>query len=348
MIIGHTLLQNNKGFDQLMSEKNYLPFQKVGKVPKLKKLGVVSAGMENTPIVFKKRLIRVQSVHSWNLENTSGVDCIVIKDSENNKNISPMFAYNCYFASAFCEKNTLFVFASTGIDSQPLTMYTSNNESEWHDPRGGHTIKMFWSKNLSEWQEKDILTIPDWRLWNTSVCKAENNYYMAIEVRCNGNCTDEYVGIPFTSFFAKSNNLFDWELLPKEYSYTNKRYNACPTLRYYNGYFYLICLEELPLLRYAPYIYRSKNFIDWEIGFHNPMLMWNDDDRKIQNNIIIDEKTKYNAKNYLISSLSDVDLCEYNGNTHIYYAIGDQLLWCALCEAVYEGPVSEYLESHFK
>ena len=45
---------------------------------------------------------------------------------------------------------------------------------------------------------------------------------------------------------------------------------------------------------------------------------------------------------------SDVDLFEFEGKTHIYYASGDQMTYSFLCEAVYGGPPEAFLEAFFK
>jgi hypothetical protein len=43
-----------------------------------------------------------------------------------------------------------------------------------------------------------------------------------------------------------------------------------------------------------------------------------------------------------------VDLCEFEGKTYIYYLTGDQGGYGIMCEAIYEGPVNEFLQSFFK
>ena len=55
-----------------------------------------------------------------------------------------------------------------------------------------------------------------------------------------------------------------------------------------------------------------------------------------------------NAKGIIVNN-SDVDLCEYEGKTYINYLGGDQgNSWCGLlCEAIYDGPLDEYLKANF-
>ena len=49
-----------------------------------------------------------------------------------------------------------------------------------------------------------------------------------------------------------------------------------------------------------------------------------------------------------ISSNSDVDLCEWNGNTLITYNAGNQLGYYYLCEAEYHGSPDDFLAAYFE
>lgn len=109
----------------------------------------------------------------------------------------------------------------------------------------------------------------------------------------------------------------------------------------------MISTLELPFDRYAPYISRTKNFIDWEIGLHNPVMFW-DDDRKPKPGMYFNgEELEHITKGLSINNC-DVDLCEYCGYTYITYANGDQLGFNGcLCEAVYEGTLNEFFKAFF-
>lgn len=209
-------------------------------------------------------------------------------------------------------------------------------------------MRMFTTKDLLSWEERDILHCQDRRLWNTSVCKGADGYCMAVEVSANPEAEDPAVGVPFTCFFARSADLLHWELMPDETAYTPHRYNACPALRYADGWYYMICLEALPCQRYAPYIYRTKNFYDWEVGFHNPVLMYGDDDRKIKPGCSFTAEERALLETGLNINCSDLDLCEYEGKTRIWYANGDQMTYSFLCEARYNGRLPEFLAAFFQ
>ena len=328
----------------MKSEYLYGLRQKVSPAPKIKKLGAIKIGMEQTPVVYKGVPYLVES-RLPNKECPNQHICIVnLKTGEE----SVIFGEKYHFASAYAEGDALYVFASSQRDDKPLTMYVGEDQSAWHDPRGGSTIRMFKTTDLKNFEIKDMVTDKTKRFWNTSVCKGEDGYVMAIEVSGFDAYPNEHIGQAFTCFFAKSKDIENWELLPDECSYTPKRYNACPVIRYADGWYYMICLETLPCARYVSYIYRTKNFADWEVGLHNPVMMYGDDDRKIKEGCTLTEEETQLLMTGLNINNSDIDLFEWEGKTIIYYANGDQMSYSFLCQAEYDGPLSEFLQAFFK
>lgn len=323
-----------------MSEFLYKLGQRTGRRPVIRKLGAIQLGMEQTPVLFRGEPIIVESVG----ENGSSIRTRNLKTGE----VSDIFGHGYYFASAFAEGDTIYAFATSAYDDRPMTMYESEDPSAWHDCRGGHTVRMFYSKDAKNWEYRDIIHCPDRGLWNTSVCKGDGKYVMAIEVRGVEGYEVPEIGVDFTEFFAESTDMIHWTMMPDACSYTADRYNACPVLRYFGGWYYMICLEVLPCQRYAPYIYRTKNFVDWEVGFHNPIMMFGDEDRIPHKDSNFTPEELDLLEHGLNINNSDVDLFEYEGKTHVYYANGDQMTYSFLCEAVYDGPMEEFLEAFFK
>ena len=88
--------------------------------------------------------------------------------------------------------------------------------------------------------------------------------------------------------------------------------------------------------------------MDWEVGFHNPIMMYDDEDRKVKEGCTFSEEDLYLLKNGLNINNSDIDLVEHEGKTRIFYGNGDQLSYSFLCEAEYDGPLDEFLEAFFK
>ena len=328
-----------------MTERYYDIGQKTGRAPVIKKLGAVRyGGMEQTPVIWQGEVYLAESAEP----DAECPRAHIRVRREKTGELSPPFGEEYYFASAFVKNGTFYVFATSRFDDRPMTMYQSEDPGAWHDPRGGHTVRMFYSSDLKNWEHRDVISIPGRRLWNTSVCRGDGQYVMAIEVSANPETDDPAVGSPFTCFFAVSEDLTRWEMLPDDHAYTPARYNACPALRFADGRYYMICLEALPCQRYAPYIYRTKNFLDWEVGFHNPVMMYGDDDRVIKPGCAFTPEQKALLENGLNINCSDIDLCEYDGKTRIFYSNGDQMTYSFLCEAEYDGPLDEFLKSFFR
>lgn len=312
-----------------MAEKNYTYGIKVTDAPKIRKLGVIRYNepeidtyAEMTPFVWRNRLMRVETV--W---PPAGSAYFIIRDVERNE-IGAPFARNTCFSCAYCENDTVYVFGTTFINGSA----------------GGESVMMFRSEDLVNWRQKTIITLPGRTLFNTSVCKSPDGYKMAIEI----GKPPELVGKLFTMFFAESADLMTWRMLPDECCYTKMRYSACPALRYLDdGFYYMIYLEELPLLRYAPYICRTKDFIDWEIGLHNPIMVCSPEDRMPKPGVAFTPETIDKIRSYLNINDCDVDLCEFCGYTYINYLTGDQHGINCMCEAVYDGPMAEFLQGFF-
>ena len=218
---------------------------------------------------------------------------------------TPPFALNCYFGSAHIEGDTAFAYGES-------------------DEPGGHRMDGFWSKDLVNWERKTIFELSDrLRIYNNSVCKGRDGYYMAIEL--GGD--KEVVGKAFTNVFAKSDDLIHWELMDMgKYVYTREQYSACPVIRYCQSddFYYMIYLESLPCHRWQPYIVRTKDFSYYELGHKNPIMFSDDDDKIVQR----PEKFTKEQLEYINVAIdlnnSDVDLCEFNEKTVILYSWGNQ------------------------
>ena len=299
---------------------------------KIKKLGTLKPNfVESTPFVWNNELLIFEWVRpdSWaHTGNEHGYHHIF--NPEKNT-VSKPFAYDHAFACCYEENGTLYAYGVEGNDG-------------WTN-----RIGMFWSNDLENWQSREsvILLPEDLCVFNTSVCKAEDGYVMAIEVGTPED-THPITGCNFTIVFATSKDLFNWELLPIEkYIYSPERYTACPSIRYFDGYYYMVNLESAPFHRWIPYITRSRDLEEWEIGEINPFLTPDDDDKKLIYPDRLTEDEKERIFNAFDCNNSDVDFCDYNGKTAIMYSWGNQYGTEFLAMAEYDGTLKELLESHF-
>lgn len=262
--------------------------------------------MENTPILFGGKAYLI--VCHRPASSTPALEDIYVRvlDLDTGEEVS-RFAHEFSFASAYVEGDTVHVFA---------TKYTAD---DWT-----HDIYHFTSKDLVTWtrDEKPILTRDgDEHLFNTSVCKTPDGYVMAYESN---------KPVAFCFKFAKSQDLTTWTKLDiPPFTGEKHEYSACPALRYFAPYFYVIYLHA-PMEGHngwISYVARSKDLKNWELSSANPIL----------------EACEGEGSNN-----SDVDLYERDGKTVLFYATGDQATWGHVKRAVYDGPMEKMFQKWFE
>ena len=288
--------------------------------------------VESTPVVWQGRLMRFEWIRDERFGNgyygnTEGCCYFRFTDMETEA-VTPAFAKGFSFGSAHVQDGVMYVYGVEGGS-------------------GGQDMYMFKSRDLVNWESKKILEYPGTvTVYNNSVCKGSDGYYMAIEL--GGD--KEIVGVSFTIFFARSADLENWEKLDMgDHVYTRTRYSACPVLRWCktDGLYYMIYLEGLPCHRWQPYIVRTADFVNFELGHKNPIMFSDDNDKIVQR----PEKFTAEQLNYINGAIdcnnSDVDICEFEGKTVIIYSWGNQYGKEFLAEAEYDGPMDEFLRSFF-
>lgn len=188
-------------------------------------------------------------------------------------------------------------------------------DNNWND------VTLFKSTDLKQWKSKVVIRQENEHLFNSSVCAGPEGYVMAYE-------SNEPAYPAFTTKFAVSKDLDTWTKLP-EAVFGTDRYTACPCVRYANGYYYVLYLEtRSPRHYFETYITRSKDLITWERSAANPVLVPSAIDDGI--------------------NASDPDVIEFQGNTYVYYSVGDQLTWMNIKRGIYPGSLAHYLESWYE
>ena len=225
--------------------------------PEIKKLGACSPNGEMTPFVWNSRLMRMELFDPTNGTDPNAIRYASIRDVESGEIIS-RFAEDSYFHSAYVEDDVCYVL---GVD------VTRRD-----------TVRIYESRDLINWTNRPLLTNPGWRYFNTALTKGPDGYVLLMEA----SEPKEYVGdYPFTLFFAKSPDLKIWKFMDYELGFSKDRYMGGPWMRYSEGWYYVISVTELPCKHYTNYIYRTRDFVDWYVGYYNPILMPNNDDRRI-------------------------------------------------------------------
>lgn len=262
--------------------------------------------MENTPIVFKGRPLHVFNYRDdtkYNTDEYKESMYLYVTDLATGEEIC-RFAEGHSFANAYVNGSDLHVFASEGSDHNWF-------QSLYH----------FSTRDLKTWTRKPaIMKEPNEHLFNASVCCDDKGFLMAYESN---------QPVQFCFKFARSSDLSKWEKIPGLiFTGVNHEYSACPVIRYFAPYYYVIYLHA-PIQGHKGYISflaRSKDLATWELSPFNPIL----------------EAGPGEGINN-----SDVDLFEWEGKTYITYATGDQATWGAVRIALYDGPMKEFFTSHF-
>ncbi len=290
--------------------------------PAIRKLGTLDLDMvEATPVVFRDRLYRFEYVRPGYPANKTGDSYFRFIDVAAGR-ATPAFARGYDLGCAWPRAGRCGSSASINGTATKIAAFRSDD--------------------LEHWESHAALTLPTWGMFNTSVCKAGDRFIMAIEV----GKPPEVVGVPFTNRFAESKDLLHWKLLPAECVFTKERYSACPSIRFLDGWFYMLYLETLAGPRYETYLVRSRDLVRWESSPLNPVLVASEQDKAIANPRLTAEQ-RAKIAGAVDRNNSDVDLCEFRGKTIIIYSWGNQQGTEFLAEAVYEGPLASFLKGFF-
>ncbi len=188
----------------------------------IKKLGTIDIDLvETTPLVHDGRLVRFEYVRKGYWANETDDSYFRFVDVGAGEPTTP-FARGFHLGSAYADDKGVFVF---GV---PI----------W----GGSEIRVFHSTDLENWSDRIAMSLPGWGIYNTSVCRAGDRYFMAIEM---GEPV-KIVGVRFTIFFAESEDLLGWRMLPLDRVFSKERYTACPALRFLDDQYCMIYLEARP------------------------------------------------------------------------------------------------------
>lgn len=262
--------------------------------------------MENTPVIFDSSLLLVVNYRPGGADAKGKDAYLYITDLQTGSEVA-RFGSGHSFVSALVEGNELNVFAL--------------EFSDFGRKMNSNGIDRFFTTDLKNWKtEKVILPEGDEHLFNSSVCRDDQGFLMAYE-------SDKPVQFCFK--FARSKDLSKWEKIPGlVYAGQGKEYSACPVIRYFAPYYYVIYLHA-PVSGHngwISYLSRSRDLVTWELSPFNPVL----------------EAETWEGKN-----ASDVDLLEYEGRTYFYYATGDQETWSTIRMAMYDGTMKNFFENNF-
>jgi alpha-L-fucosidase len=281
---------------------------------------------EVTPFVFNGRLCRLENMMRFaDFEGKEPQyryheDGFRIRDLATDRILSiPLL--NHYFAIAYVWDGRVYVVAGD-YEDRP-----------WWNIR--HTI-MICSDDLITWTKPRIIMEAqgEEQLFNYALCRARGKFYLLYE-------TNDSRWPAFTMRFCESDDLVTWRKMPEKYIYGTDKYTGGPAL-YYDGQedvFYLLYVNAVGKNRYDNRIARSRDLITWQDAPDDRPIVSPDPKR------IINDKKWPGVKE---CSASDLEMCEFNGKTYLYWINGDQQGASSGWESIYDGPMNKFLRTFFE
>ena len=288
--------------------------------PVIRKLGTIDCDLvETNPVVHRGELYRFEYVRERYAGNHTGDSYFRFVNHATGE-VTPAFGHGHHLGCAYVDDDRAYVTAVNIWD--------------------GERIDVFASDDLVSWQTWNALDLPGYGMFNTSVCRAEDDYVMMFEI----GRPDELAGVRFTARFARSKDFRTWTLTPDDCTYSRDRYTAPHCLRYLDGFYYNFYLEASEGWEHR--VVRSRDLANWESSPFDPVMKADDADRQIANLGLTQEErnrvaTAENRNN------SDIDFCEHDGRVIINYSWGNQHGIEHLAEAVYDGTEARFLRSWF-
>ncbi len=288
----------------------------------IRKLGTIDLGIvESNPIVFHNELYRFEYIRNGkhryrhNSIDESYFRLIRVADEA----VLPAFGHGLHLGNAFVWKDRIIV---TAVE-------------DW----GKSCFYQLESTNLYDWTKPEvILEHPSWQGYNTSLCRAENDFILTFEL----GAPAELVKVPFTMFFARSNDLKTWHIIENT-SFGRDFYTGGPMLRYFSPWFYFFYLHGSYENGFQEYVARSRDLKEWELSSRNPVLSSDDDDRILA--YPFDAAEIQQIRDAVNINNSDLDMCEWQGHLHMTYSWGNQRGTEFLAQATANCCEREFCES---
>ena len=308
------------GMGNAAEQKTAGPVDKDGR-PLIRKLGTIDTATyaENSLVMFKGKLYSLR----W-LGNEKDF-YFQFEEYESGKKMPP-FARGYAFGRSSVEGDTVYVSSTSGIRPEEMTK-----------------VYLHTSKDMVNWQTREVLDQPGWFIFTSPMCKADNRYVMMHDVY---GAPSEGRGGPCCRF-STSKDMINWTMTPPECWYNGGGFAAGHFLAYLDGRFYNFYMGIAPKIGWEMRVARSSNLIHWEDSPLNPVLRASEEDRRLANPNLTEEKKKRIATMTNVNN-SDMCLIEYKGKVIIHYFTGDQATApCGMAEAIYDGTEAQFLRGWF-
>lgn len=278
--------------------------------------------VEVTPFLFKEKFYLLEN---WQKQwehpgDTDGShftrDEVRIRDMASNRILSIPFTGHG-LGMALVHDGRVYVFAGDW-----------GTEKKWQIT----SISMVSSDDLVHWSDPVVVleAKPEEKFFNVSVCRGDDRFVMLVE-------SNDPKWPAFTFKYFESDDLMKWTPVT-DALYGEEKYVGGPALYYEGGYYYTLYLQALGDRFYETRVTRSKDLIHWQDApVTRPVATFNPENRV--HRLRPPEIRERNA--------SDVELCEWQGRTIVYYTGGDQQYAGDLQWADFDGSPQALLESFF-
>ena len=270
---------------------------------KIEKTGTLDLDIvESNPVVFRGkpwlmeyvRLRQAPGPSRSYYGNTMGQPYCRFRSLEDGQTFSAPFGIGYCFGNAFVDNDHIAVTVTKIWGGDAFYLLESDDMVHWTEPR-------------------IIYQNPARRCYNSSMCKAGDKYINALEVGEIKDCLDNYM------IFVESTDLKTWSVIPGAYAK-----KGAPLLRYHDGWYFYICLLGDYEHGFNTCIFRSRDLKEWENSPSNPILPFDEDDRKIHPLARLTPEQLQTIANAVNINASDMDMCDYNGKLIVSYSWGDQ------------------------
>ncbi len=244
-------------------------------------------------------------------------DEIRIRDVVNDTIISTPLR-NHYFGAGFVYEGRLHLYAADYGTAQP-----------WR-----HHKKINWtySDDLVHWS--DPVTVieseNDELIFNTAICRGADRFIMLYE-------TDDAQWTPFTFKYCESHDLKHWTRIP-DAAYSTEKYVGGPALYYFAPWYYTLYTNSDTRGKYDTRIARSRDLVHWQEAPEDHAVL----------SVVPDYNPDPNYPEVFELSVSDAEMCFWNGKTLVHFHSGNQQGIATLQLAEFDGPPEEWLAHYFE
>ena len=290
--------------------------------PLVKKGKLDSPLVEVTPFVFKNRFYLLENWQKqWEFPGSPNgsrlqEDEVRIRDVKADRIVSVALVGRG-LGMAFVWQDRVYVFAGNW-----------GTNKKWNI----NEIEMTSSEDLVHWTEPVVVlkAEPQEKFFNVSVCRGKDKFALLVE-------SNDPAWPAFTFKYFVSDDLLKWTRVP-DAVYGRDKYVGGPALYFEDNTYYTLYLHALGGGRYETRITRSSDLVDWQDAPQGRPVVTFNPKNKVH---------PLRPANIRETNASDVEVCQWQGKTLVYFTGGDQHLAGDLQLAEFAGTPAELFKRFY-